>query len=162
MTERLEEFDGDAGIADMMVDYNEARGNEVLPTQTEEDPEASAKAFYEMMSSAQKPLHENTSMSQLDAIGRLIALKSQLSLSRDGFDHMLAVFGEMLPKGHLLPKNTYESQKLLRALKMPYESIHACPKGCVLFRGDLEEATHCPKCKASRYVEVDGSDGEKK
>jgi uncharacterized Zn finger protein (UPF0148 family) len=46
---------------------------------------------------------------------------------------------------------------------MPYESIHTCPKGCVLFRGeDLEEATHCPKCGASRYVEVEGSDGKKK
>jgi len=127
--ECLEEFDGDAGMADMVVDYNEARGYEGL---VEEDPKETAKVFYEMMSLAQKPLHEKTRMSQLDAIGRLIALKSQLSLSRDGFDHMLAVFGEMLPKGHVLPKNTYESQKLLRALKMPYESVHACPKGKTL------------------------------
>jgi hypothetical protein len=45
---------------------------------------------------------------------------------------------------------------------MSYESIHACPNGCVLFRGeDLKVATHCPKCKASRYVEVDSGDGKK-
>jgi uncharacterized Zn finger protein (UPF0148 family) len=69
----------------------------------------------------------------------------------------------MLPEGHTLPKNTYESQKLLHALKMPYESIHACPNGCVLFRGDdLKGAMHCPKCKASRFVEVESSPGEKK
>jgi hypothetical protein len=68
----------------------------------------------------------------------------------------------MLPKGHLLLKNTYESQKLLRALKTSYDVIHACKNGCVLFRGDHEKATHCPKCKASRYVEVEGSDGSKK
>jgi glycerol kinase len=70
---RLEEYDGDVGMADMVVDYNEAHGNEGL---VEEDPEETAKAFYEMMSSAQKPLHEKTTMSQLDAIGRLLALKS--------------------------------------------------------------------------------------
>jgi hypothetical protein len=156
----LEEFDGDAGIADMIVDYNEARGNEGL---VEEDPEESTKAFYEMMESAKKPLHGHTTMSLLDAMGRLMGLKSQLSMSREGFDLMLVVLGEMLPEGHVLPKNTYASQKLLRALKMPYESIHTCPKGCILFRGeDLEEATHCPKCGASRYVEVEGSDGKKK
>jgi hypothetical protein len=156
---RLEEYDGDAGVADMVVDYNEAHGNEGL---MEEDPEETAKAFYEMMSSAQKPLHEKTTMSQLDAVGRLLGLKSQLSLSRDGFNLMLAVLGTMLPKDHTLPKNTYESVKLLRALKMSYESIHACPNGCVLFRGeDPKSATHCPKCKASRYVEVDGGDGKK-
>jgi hypothetical protein len=69
----LEEYDGDAGMAVMVVDYNEACGNEGL---VEEDPEETAKAFYEMMSSAQKPLHEKTTMSQLDAIGCLLALKS--------------------------------------------------------------------------------------
>jgi hypothetical protein len=155
----LEEYDGDAAMDDMVVDYNEARGNEGL---VEEDLEETAKAFYEMMSTAQKPLHEKTTMSQLDAIRRLLALKSQLSLSRDGFNLVLAILGTMLLKDHMLPKNTYELVKLLRALKMSYESIHACPNGCVLFRGEeLKAATHCPKCKASRYVEVDGSDGKK-
>ena len=154
--QRLEEYDGDAGVADMMGDFQEAQFGEGL-----EEPEDTAKAFYDMMSSAQKPLHEKTMVSQLDAIGRLMGFKSQYSLSRDAFDGMLAILGTLLPEGHILPKNTYESQKLLRALKMSYEQIHACPKGCVLFRKDHEKATHCPKCKASRYVEVDHGDGKK-
>ena len=74
----------------------------------------------------------------------------------------MTVFGDMLPKGHILPKNMYEARKVLRALKMPYEQIHACPKGCVLFRKEHEKATHCPKCKASRYVEVDSGEGRPK
>ena len=82
-------------------------------------------------------------------------------MSRDNFDGMLAVFGSLLPEDHILPKNLYESQKLLRALKMPYEQIHAYPNGCVLFRKDHEGETHCPKCKSSRYLEVDTSDGKK-
>jgi hypothetical protein len=52
---------------------------------------------------------------------------------------MLTVFGSMLLEGHILPKSMYESQKLLCALKMPYEQIHACPKGCILFRKDHAE-----------------------
>jgi hypothetical protein len=74
----------------------------------------------------------------------------------------LIVLGKLLPKDHILPKNTYESQRLLCALKMPYEAIQACPNWCVLFRGDHEKATHCPECKASRFVEVEGSDGIKR
>ena len=52
-----------------------------------------------------------------------MALKSQLGISRDSFDNMLTVFGSLLPGGHNLPRNMYESQKLLRALKMPYEQM---------------------------------------
>ena len=91
-----------------------------------------------------------------------MGLKSELNLSRPGFDKMLAVIGTLLPEGHILPKSMYESQKLLRALKMPYEQIHACPKGCVLFRKEHEHAKFCPKCKSSRYLEVDSDDGQKR
>ena len=68
----LEAFDGDVGVADWMDDFQEARFGEGL----EDEPEESAKAYYDMLSSAQKPLHEKTMVSQLDAIGRLMAFKS--------------------------------------------------------------------------------------
>ena len=45
---------------------------------------------------------------------------------------------------------------------MPYEQIHACPKGYVLFRKAHADAKYCPKCKSSRYLEVDSGDGEKR
>jgi hypothetical protein len=157
----LEEFDADAGMADLMADYHEAQFIQGMEVE-EEDPEETAKAYYTMMEAAKKPLHKNTIVLQLDAISRLIALKSSLGISRDGFDLVLAVVGQLLLEVHFLPKNTYESQRLLRALKMPYDMIQACKNGCVLFRGDHETATHCPKCKASRYVQVEGSDGSNK
>jgi hypothetical protein len=57
----------------------------------------------------------------------------------------------------------YEARKLLRALKMPYEQIHACRNGCVLFRKEYTEAKYCPKCKFSRFMEVDcDGDGPKR
>jgi hypothetical protein len=55
-------------------------------------------------------------------------------MSRDTFDGLLTVIGSLLLEDHILPKSMYEAQKLLRAFKMTYEQIHACPKGCVLFR----------------------------
>jgi hypothetical protein len=111
---------------------------------------------------AQKPLQGQTKVSQLDAIGRVMAFKLQYSMSRDTFDGLLTVIGSLLPEDHVLPKSMYEAQKLLRALKMMYEKIHACPKGCMIFRKEYVEAKYCPKCKSSRFIEVDSGDGQKR
>jgi hypothetical protein len=75
---------------------------------------------------------------------------------------MLAMWGTMLPVGHIMPKNLYELEKLLLALKMPYDKIHVCPKGCVLFRKEHADAKYYQKCKFSRYMEVDSGDGQKR
>ena len=160
---RLEEFDSDGGVPDMMDDFHQAHFGERCTDETEEqEPEETARALYRMMESAKRPLHDKTNVSQLDAIGRLMGLKSMHNMSRDCFDSMLAVFGTLLPADHALPKNMYESVKLLKALKMPYEQIHTCENGCVLFRKEHAEAKYYPKCKSSRYVEVESSDGQKK
>jgi hypothetical protein len=45
---------------------------------------------------------------------------------------------------------------------MPYEQIHVCPKGCILFRKEHAEAKYYPKCESSRFLEVDSSDGQKR
>jgi hypothetical protein len=45
---------------------------------------------------------------------------------------------------------------------MPYDKIHVCPKGCVLSRKEHADAKYCPKCKSSKYVEVDSGDGQKR
>jgi hypothetical protein len=52
---RVEDYDADAGVADMLNDYHEARFTE---GHTAEEPEATAKVFYDMFAAAQKPLHE--------------------------------------------------------------------------------------------------------
>jgi hypothetical protein len=59
-----------------------------------------------------------------------MAFKSWYNMSRDAFDGLLTVIGSLLLDDHVLPKSMYEAQKLLRALKMTYEQIHACSKGC--------------------------------
>jgi hypothetical protein len=115
-----------------------------------------------MFDVAQKPLQGQTKVSELDVIGRVMAFKSQYSISRDAFDGLLTVIGSLLLEDHVLPKRMYEAQKLLRALKMMYEQIHACLNGCMLFRKEYVEAKYYPKCKSSRFMEVDSCDGQKR
>ena len=99
--QRIEEHDADAGVVDMLDDFYEAHFDE---EGREEEPEATAKAYNDMFPAVQQPLHGHTKVSQLDAIGRLMAVKSQFALSRDAFNIMLKVIGSMLPEGHILPE----------------------------------------------------------
>jgi hypothetical protein len=74
-----------------------------------------------MFDAAQKPLHGQAKVSQQDAIGRIIAFKSQYNMSRDAFDGLLIVIDNLFLEDHVLPKSMYETQKLLRTIKMTYE-----------------------------------------
>jgi hypothetical protein len=158
LRQRVEHFDADAGVADMLYDYHEAR---YAGGCMDDEPEPTTKAFYDMFDATQKPLHGQTKVSQLDAIGHVMAFKSQYNMSRDAFDGLLTVIGSLLPEDHVLPKSMYEAQKLRCALKMT-EQIHACPKDCMLFRKEYTEAKYCPKCNSSRFMEVDSGDGHKR
>jgi len=99
---RVDGFDDDGGVADMLDDFG--HGNFVGGV-TEEDSEPTAKAYYDMLDSAQKPLHGHTSVSQLDAIGRVMDFKSRCSMSRQHFDDLLTIIGTLLLAGHVLPKS---------------------------------------------------------
>jgi hypothetical protein len=81
--QHVEDYDADAGVADMLNDYHEPQ---FAGGCTEDEPEPTAKAFYDMFDAAQKPLHDHTKVSQPDAIGRAMAFKSQCNMSRDAFE----------------------------------------------------------------------------
>jgi hypothetical protein len=58
----------------------------------------------------------------------------------------------ILPQGNTLPCSEKEATRMLRKLGLVYDSIHCCPHNCVLFRGNLVDASVCPKCNANRFV----------
>jgi hypothetical protein len=115
----------DTGIDDCLDDFLNANAPESPAVEEEtngetmgEDPEENMKQYYDTLFVTQKPLHEHTEVTQLDAIARLMAFKSDRHLNRDGFNDLLVVIGSLLPKGHLLTKSMYESNKILRSLKI--------------------------------------------
>jgi hypothetical protein len=54
LRQRVEDYDAFAGVADMLNDYHEAQ---YAGGCTDDEPELTAKAFYDMFDAAQKPLH---------------------------------------------------------------------------------------------------------
>jgi hypothetical protein len=77
----------------------------------------------------------------------------------------MSVICTLLPHGHRLPPNLYETKKLLSALSMPHEKIDACPNNYMLFRRKNENKKYCDKCGGggggSKYVEIESNDGQK-
>ena len=63
--QRIEDHDTNAGVGDMLDDFHEAHFE---GEHREEEPEPTAKAYYDMLTAAQEPLHGHTKVSQLDAI----------------------------------------------------------------------------------------------
>jgi hypothetical protein len=79
----------------------------------EEEPEPTTQAFFDMLIASNKPLHGHTQVSQLDAITRLLAVKSQFSTSIACFDAFFAVIATLLPNGHKLPPTCMSQKKIV-------------------------------------------------
>ena len=63
--QHIEDPDTDAEVGDMSDDFHETHFE---GERREKDPEPTAKAYYDMLTAAQEPLHGHTKVSQLDAI----------------------------------------------------------------------------------------------
>lgn len=59
----------------------------------------------------------------------------------------------MLPTGNELPPSRQDAKNMLVSIGLDYNRIHACPKDCVLFRGEYEHLSECPKCGTKRFRE---------
>ncbi|WVZ51446.1 hypothetical protein U9M48_002593, partial [Paspalum notatum var. saurae] len=101
-----------------------------------------------------KPLWENCEKhSQLSAVTRLLAIKSNHNISEACFDELLEVIREMLPEDAKLPKSFYRCKKVVEALRMPVQKIDVCKNDCMLYYKEHSKSRKCITCGEHRYVE---------
>jgi hypothetical protein len=81
----------------------------------------------------------------------LLKWKAEEGLSDSGFEKLLKMMRNMLPKDKKLPTSTYEAKKVVCPLGLEVQKIHACPNDCIHYRGDYESLNECPICTALRY-----------
>ena len=91
----------------------------------------------------------------------LMAIKSKFAFSNNCYKEIVNLISDVLPPNHKLPKDMYQSKKLLSGLGMDYEKIDVCQNNCMLFWKDHVNEMECLKCGKSRFVEVVNEDGEK-
>ena len=98
------------------------------------------------------PLYEGSTLSMLCATLLIVNCCKTHGVSNSFLNELLMLLSmSILPKGNCLPKTEYEASKILRRLGLAYNMVHACPKGCCLFKGELEDAEKCPVCDHDRF-----------
>jgi hypothetical protein len=85
----------------------------------------------------------------------LLIVEAKFEWLGNSFNELLTLLTNLLPKLNLVPRNTYESKKIINPLKMRVPRIHVCRNHCILYRRDYAELEKCPNCDASRYKSKD-------
>jgi hypothetical protein len=99
-------------------------------------------------------------MSVLSFVTWLMAIKSKFTFSNNCYKELLKLISDVLPINHKLPRDMYQSKKLLSGLSMDYEKIDVCQDNCMLFLKEHINKKKCLKCGKSRFVDVINADGE--
>jgi hypothetical protein len=66
-------------------------------------------------------------------VKRLMAIKSKFALSNNCYKELLKLFNDVLSANHKVPREMYQSKKMLSGLGTDYEKIDVCQKNCMLF-----------------------------
>jgi hypothetical protein len=107
-----------------------------------------------MYKKAQTPLYEGCPNSRLASILLLLNLVTTHGVSNTFVDELFTILWvDLFPKDNTPPKSLYQAKNIVQWLRLTYNSIHVYYNGCLLFKGELNEARACPKCQRSRFVE---------
>jgi hypothetical protein len=124
-----DEHDCDVGDIDRMDEMLEAIQAEV----TQNPPTAEVEVLFKLLKASDEPLHEHTEVILLAFITRLVAMKSMYFFSNNCYNNLLKLISDILPKPHKVPKEMYQSKKMMSTLSLKYEKIDVCPDKCMLF-----------------------------
>ena len=117
-------------------------------------PDYTIEALELLSTQASRPLYPGSSVSLISAVVVLMTLCTTHGVSNDFVTELLHYLSEeLLPEGNVLPASHYKAKRMLQALGLAYNVIHACPSGCVLFRGEHIDLESCPICGKRRYRE---------
>jgi hypothetical protein len=108
----------------------------------EEDPSFDPDALEEAM----KGLYAGEKCTKLVATILLMNLCTVHRMSNCFVDELLTILHyHLFPEDNCLPEKYYSPRSLIKKLGLAYNVIHACERGCVLFRGEHADAICCPK-----------------
>jgi hypothetical protein len=114
---------------------------------------ATADEFDRIQEAARIPLFQGSTMSTMEATTILLNI-----LREGGAPNVLisqvfaALHRAILPQPNTLPDSEYAASDTLRRLGLSFQTIHACPNGCVLFRGRYQDSMVCPKYMSMRMM----------
>jgi hypothetical protein len=115
----------DGMIADIGIEYD--LGSEY------QHPPSEMQNFYMLLAASKEKVHDGTTLTVLQAVTRLMAMKSKYNFSNQCYNDIVKLIIDLIPVKHNMLKNLYQSKKIVAGLGMNYEKIDACEKNYMLF-----------------------------
>jgi hypothetical protein len=78
-------------------------------------------------------VHDGTNVTVLQAMICLMVFKSKYSFLNKCYNDIMKLIIDLIPAEHNMPKDLYQSKKIVSDLGMNYEKIDACEKNYMLF-----------------------------
>jgi hypothetical protein len=124
-----DEHDCDVEDIDRMDEMLEAIQAEF----TEDPPTTEVDAFFKLLKALEEPLHEHTKVTLIAFITQMMVIKSKYFFSNNCYNDLMKLISDILPKPHKVPKDMYQSKKMMSALSLKYENIDVCSDNYILF-----------------------------
>jgi hypothetical protein len=115
----------DEMVADIGREYEVGSG--------EQGQSPEVQNFYRLLATANEKVHDGTDVTVLQAVTHLMAMKSKYSFSNQCYNDIIKLIIDLISTMHNMPKDLYQSKKMVFGLSMNYEKIDACKKNCMLF-----------------------------
>jgi hypothetical protein len=138
-------------IANIGMEYDLGSGDQ--------DPLPEVQNFYRLLDATDEKVHDGTELTGLQAVTCLIGMESKYSFSNQFYNNIVKLIIDLIPAKHNMPKDLYQSKKIVAGLGMNYEKINVCKRNCMLFWKEHKVDTECMHCSRSRYVKVVNGDG---
>jgi hypothetical protein len=105
-----------------------------------EDPPPEMQNFYMLISVSEENVHNDIDVTILQVVTHLIAFKSKYNISNQCYNDIMKLIIDLIPVKHNMPKELYQSKKIMSSLRMNYEKIDACKKIACYFRRSTRTA----------------------
>jgi hypothetical protein len=89
--------------------------------------------FYRLPVVSGEKVHDGTELTILLAMTRLMRMKSIYNFSNQCYNDIMKLIIDLILAKHNMPKDLYQSKKIVTSLGMNYEKIDVCKRNCILF-----------------------------
>jgi hypothetical protein len=81
-----------------------------------------------------------------------MVIKSKYFFSNNCHNELVKLINDILLKPHKVPKDMYQSKKLMSTLRLKYEKVDVFPDNCMHFWKEYAKEMKCLECGQSRLM----------
>jgi hypothetical protein len=107
----------DEMVADIGREYKIGSGEQGEPSEVQN--------LYRLIATTDEKVHNGTDVTVLQAVTRLMMMKSKYNFSNQFYNDMVKLIIDLILMKHNMPKDLYQSKKIVVSLNMEYEKIDA-------------------------------------